>query len=80
MSLSAWKSCAGIVVVLGQSLDLNALTGDLHAGDIIHTVNRVTIQSAEQLRSVLRDLKPGDPLILQIERQGQLQYVDSEME
>jgi len=68
------------VVVLGQSLDLNALTGDLHPGDIIHTVNRVTIQSAEQLRAVLRELKPGDPLILQIERQGQLQYVDSEME
>jgi serine protease Do len=68
------------VVVLGQSLDLNALTGDLHAGDIIHAVNRVTIQSTEQLRSALRQLKPGDPLVLQIERQGQLQYVDSEME
>jgi serine protease Do len=68
------------VVVLGQSLDLNALTGDLRAGDVIHAVNRVTIQSTEQLRSVLRQLKPGDPLVLQIERQGQLQYVDSEME
>jgi serine protease Do len=68
------------VVVLGQSLDLNALTSDLRAGDIIHTVNRVPIQSTEQLRSVLRQLKPGDPLVLQIERQGQLQYIDSEME
>ena len=68
------------VVVLGQSLDLNTLTGDLRAGDIIHAINRVSIQSAEQLRSALRQLKPGDPLVLQIERQGQLQYVAAEME
>jgi serine protease Do len=68
------------VVVLGQSLDLTALTAELHPGDIIHAVNRVPIRSSEQLRSALRGLKPGDPLVLQIERQGQLQYVDSEME
>ena len=68
------------VVVLGQSLDLTALTGELHAGDIIHAVNRVPIQSTEELKSALSRLKPGDPLVLQIERQGQLLYVDSEME
>jgi S1-C subfamily serine protease len=68
------------VVVLGQSLDFSALTGELHAGDIIHAVNRVPIHSTEQLRSALQQLKLGDPLVLQIERQKQLQYVDSEME
>lgn len=68
------------VVVLGQSLDLNALTSTLRAGDIIHAVNRVSIQSVDQLRSALRGLKPGDPVVLQIERLGQLQYVDFEME
>ena len=68
------------VVVLGQSLDLNALTSSLRAGDIIHTINRVSVQSADQLRSALRGLKPGDPVVLQIERLGQLQYVDFEME
>jgi len=68
------------VVVLGQSLDFNALTGDLHAGDIIHAVNRTAIQSSEELRAALRQLKPDDPLVLQIERQGQLQYVATETE
>ena len=68
------------VVVLGQSLDLNALTSTLRAGDIIHAVNGVSIQSVDQLRSALRALKPGDPVVLQIERLGQLQYVDFEME
>ena len=68
------------VVVLGQSLDLNALTNNLHAGDIIHAMNRVPVTSVDQLRTALRALKPGDPVVLQIERLGQLQYVDFEME
>lgn len=66
----------GGVVVLGQSLDLNALSGDLHAGDIIHSVNQTSVESTDQLRSLLRQLKPDDPVVLQIERQGHLQYVD----
>ena len=66
------------VVVLGRSLDLNALTADLHAGDIIHALNRTRIESVEQLRSALRQLKTGDAVVLQIERQQKLQYVDFE--
>jgi serine protease Do len=68
------------VVVLGQSLDLNALTSNLRPGDIIHAINRVPVTSTDQLRAALRDLKPGDPVVLQIERLGQLQYVDFEMD
>ena len=68
------------VVVLGQSLDINALSGSLHAGDIIHAMNRVRIESTEQLRSAMNQLQPGDPVVLQIERQGQLQYVDFQTE
>lgn len=68
------------VVVLGQAPDLNAVTGNLRTGDIIHAINRSPIQSAEELRSALRQLKPGDPVVLQIERGGELQYVDFDME
>jgi len=63
------------VVVLGRSLDLNALAADLHAGDIIHAFNRTPVDSVQQLRSLVRQLKTGDPVVLQIERQGKLQYV-----
>lgn len=66
------------VVVLGRSLDLNALSADLRAGDIIHALNRTRIESIQQLRSVLRQLKAGDAVVLQIERQQKLQYVDFE--
>ncbi len=64
------------VVVLGRSLDLNALAADLHAGDIIHALNRTPVESIQQLRILLRQLKAGDPVVLQIERQQKLQYVD----
>lgn len=66
------------VVVLGRSLDLNALSADLRAGDIIHALNRTRIESIQQLSSVLRQLKAGDAVVLQIERQQKLQYVDFE--
>jgi len=63
------------VVVLGRSLDLNALNADLRAGDIIHALNRTKVESVQQLRSLVRQLKTGDPVVLQIERQQKLQYV-----
>jgi serine protease Do len=68
------------VVVLGRSLDLNALTADLRAGDIIHAFNRTGVDSVQQLRSLVRQLKTGDPAVLQIERQQKLQYVTFETE
>jgi len=66
------------VVVLGRSLDVNALAADLRGGDIIHALNRTRIESIQQLKSVLRQLKAGDAVVLQIERQQKLQYVDFE--
>jgi serine protease Do len=66
------------VVVLGRSLDLNAAAADLRAGDIIHALNRTRIESIQQLKSVLRQLKAGDAVVLLIERQQKLQYVDFE--
>jgi len=66
------------VVVLGRSLDLNAPAADLRAGDIIHALNRTRIDSIQQLKSVLRQVKAGDAVVLQIERQQKLQYVDFE--
>jgi S1-C subfamily serine protease len=44
-------------------------------GDIIHALNNASVKSVEQLRSALYRLKPGDPFVLQIERQGKLHYV-----
>jgi serine protease Do len=49
-------------------------------GDIIHSINRLPILTVEALRSALEGLKPGSPVVLQVERGRQLQYVAFEME
>jgi serine protease Do len=63
------------VIVFAQSSELNAATPRLRTGDIIHTLNQTPIDSVQQLRSMLRDLRLGQAVVLQIERAGKLQYV-----
>jgi serine protease Do len=63
------------VVVVAQSPALNSYTSSLRAGDILHSVNQTPIESVHQLRSTLHTMKTGQPVVLQIERAGKLQYV-----
>ena len=63
------------VIVVGQSSEPNSATSRLRAGDIIHTLNQTPIDSVEQLRAMLRGLRLGQAVVLQIERAGKLQYV-----
>jgi serine protease Do len=63
------------VIVVAQSPELNAYTSSLHAGDVIHTLNRTPIDSVEQLRAVFHELKPAQSVALQIERGGKLEYL-----
>jgi S1-C subfamily serine protease len=45
------------------------------AGDVIHAVNGVRVNSLESLESALRQLKPGKPLVLQLERNGNMLFL-----
>ena len=47
----------------------------LVAGDVIHAVNGVTVRSLDGLRVLLDDATSDSELVLQIERNGQLQFV-----
>ena len=51
----------------------------LATGDIIHSVNGIPIQSVEDLRAALDKVKSGNSVALQVERDGQLQFVEFEM-
>src|SRR5260370_30785491 len=42
---------------------------------LVHTLNQTPIDSVEQLRAMLRVLRLGQAVVLQIERTGKLQYV-----
>jgi S1-C subfamily serine protease len=67
-------------VVLAESGGPNVVDTGLQAGDIICAIARTPLQSVSQLRATLNSLKSGDPVVLQIERDGKLQYLAFEME
>ena len=49
-------------------------------GDIIHGVNRTFILALADLRSAVANLKDGDPVVVQVERQGQLMLIAFEID
>jgi len=68
------------VVVLGRAVDLLMPDTGLQAGDIIHQLNQMPIDSMDTLRASVAKLEPGDPVVLQVERDDGLMYVSFEME
>ena len=73
------QSASGVAVV-AEAASPFALDSGLKKGDIIRTINRTPLQQVDQLRTIVRALKPGDPIVIQIERQGKLQYLAFEMD
>jgi serine protease Do len=70
----------GGVVVVGRAANLIVADSGLQTGDIIHSLNTQPIDSVETLRRTVHELKPGAAVVLQIERDGGLQYLPFEME
>ncbi len=68
------------VVVLARAAELISPETGLQQGDVIHFVNQKPIDTLDSLRAAVQALKPGDPVAMQIEREGGLQYVSFEME
>jgi serine protease Do len=68
------------VVVLGRAADLFGPSIGLTTGDVIHAINNRPVDTVENLRSALSQLKSGDAVALQIERQGQLRFLAFEMD
>lgn len=68
------------VIVIARAPGFNSVSTGLQPGDVIHSLNRMPIESVEQLKSAVAQLKSGDVVVLRIERRGQLQYLAFEME
>jgi S1-C subfamily serine protease len=73
------RSDPGVVVVARVSGGNGVDTG-LEKEDIIRAVDRTALETTSQLETLLRDLRPGDPVVLQVERKRKLQYLAFEME
>lgn len=68
------------VIVAARTLDATSVETGLQVGDVIHAVNRHRVDSLEALRAAIDAAKAGEPMVLQIERQGHLAYRSFEME
>ncbi len=63
------------LIVAARTAGSQAQSIDLKSEDIIDAVNTLPVTSIESLRSALNGMKPGDPVVLQIQREGHFRYV-----
>jgi serine protease Do len=77
--LASARSESGIVILAQVGGSRTVDTG-LKSGDIIREINRTPLQTVSQLQAIVRALKPGDAVVLQVERSGKLQYLAFEMD
>ncbi|WP_238325895.1 trypsin-like peptidase domain-containing protein [Bryobacter aggregatus] len=63
------------LVVAAKSADGVTQDIDLEVGDVIYGLNGLVTTTVESLREALERLKPGDAMVLQVEREGQVRYV-----
>ena len=77
--LGTLRNPSGVVVVARVADFMSSTTG-LETGDVIHSVNQIPIDSLSSLRAALKQIKPHDPVVLQVERGGGLQWLAFEME
>jgi serine protease Do len=66
---------SGVVVAGTSGEQVPGSDGRLQPGDVIHSVNGKAIRNLPELRAAVDALKRGDAMVLQIERDGELQYV-----
>src|SRR5262249_29883135 len=66
---------SGVVVVSTVADAINASEGGFAAGDVIYAVNSRQILGLSDLQMIVDELKAGDPVVLQLERQGVMMYL-----
>jgi serine protease Do len=66
---------SGVVVVSTEADAIDARDGGLAPGDVIFGVNGKWVSGLKELRSALDPLKAGAPVVLQLERRGELRYL-----
>jgi serine protease Do len=66
---------SGVLVVSTVQGALNSREGGLALGDVIYALNRTRINGLDQLRSAMNGRKPGDAVVLHLDRRGTLMYL-----
>jgi serine protease Do len=71
---------AGVVVASLADGTLDSRQGGLAAGDVVFGVNRIPVPALRDLRAAIDALKPGDPVVLHVERRGERLYLPFTLE
>ncbi len=76
---SGVRRAAGVIVA-ARAVEAVPLEGEgLKPGDVIYAVNRLDVRSLSELKASIASYRPGDPVVIQVERDGALRYVTLEM-
>ena len=68
------------ILVAARSANLPYSGDALQTGDVLYEINHTPSLTIKTLRSTLEAMKPGDDVVLQVERSGKLIYVALELE
>jgi serine protease Do len=68
------------IVVAARAAEPDGLDVDLRPGDVIYAINNEPTSTLAALTTALGQIKSGDAVVLQLERDGTLTYVAFEME
>lgn len=71
--LPSLREASGVIVA-ARVAGLGGSENALAVGDVIHAINGQTVISLDFLRSTLAAIKPDGPVVLQVERDGAMQY------
>jgi serine protease Do len=66
---------SGVVVVSLAGGAIDARDGGLAPGDVVFTINKTPVSGLTELRRALDALQTGDPVVLGIDRRGELLYL-----
>jgi serine protease Do len=68
------------VLVVARAADTRQVDTGLQSGDVIHTLNDRPVTDLDALNTLLKSLRPGDPVVLDVDREGRRLYLAFEAE
>jgi serine protease Do len=76
--LGPLRAQAGVVVAAAAP-DSGSAQDPLRPGDVIYTLNQQSVTSVEALRALVAKLSVGEPVVLHVERGGELRFIGFEI-
>jgi serine protease Do len=78
-ALGPLRAGAGVVVAAATT-GSGSRQDPLRPGDVIYTLNQQSVTSVGALRALLAAVPPGQPVVLHVERGGELRFIAFEMD